>query len=109
MKVKRPQQITTIKELPFFDRTTYKDNFMLPRPDQSNTDFVKHIQATRSKIGLFNYVPFLAETQHSMNFRPYKIGKPIEGAPNSSYRTPCNLVISRILVKELIRMLLGNT
>ena len=87
-----PQQITTIKERPFFDRTTYKDNFMSLKFDPSNTEFVKNIQQNRTKVGIFNQIPFLSETQHTMNFKPYKIGKPLDGAKTSCYKTPSNLV-----------------
>ena len=86
--MKMPQNTTTIKELPFFDRTTYKDNFMSWKPDNSNTDFVKNIQQNRQKIGVFLNVPFLAETHNASAFKPYKIGK-----RDSLLKTPANLVI----------------
>ena len=95
-----PQQITTIKELPFFDRTTYKDNYLTMKPDLTNTEFVKNVQQTRTKIGIFNQIPFLAETQHSMNFRPYKIGKPLDGSKSSYYRNPTNIVFIFLIFRK---------
>lgn len=62
------------------------------KADPSNTDFVKSIQKRRPKIGIFSNVPFMAETQHNMNFKPYKIDKPIEGAQSKLLITPSNLV-----------------
>jgi len=78
---KAPQQLTTIKELPFNGKTTYGDNYGMP----DATCQLRPADKKSGKSPITTGIPFLGETTHANTYKPFKVAQVPSFAPEQDY------------------------